>query len=123
MVSFVIPEYVENPEGGNLSPRTMPTVVAWIISVCGGALVIKPTTHQAPDLRFFAKAFSYVLVLAAAIYAMSLVGFLYVAPVLALVMMLMIGERRPVWLGVGVALMPALIWFLVTQLLERGLPG
>lgn len=123
MVSFVIPEYVENAEGGNLSPRTMPTVVAWIIAVCGGALVIKPTTHQAPDLRFFAKAFAYVVVLAAAIYAMSLVGFLYVAPVLALVIMLMIGERRPVWLGIGVVLMPALIWFLVTQLLERGLPG
>lgn len=123
LVFFVIPEYVEDVERGNLSPKTMPTVVAWIIAICGGLLIMKPTTHRAPDIRFFGKAAAYVAVLGASIYAMSLVGFLYVAPVLALVVMLMIGERRLLWLGFGVVLMPTLIWFLVTQLLERGLPG
>lgn len=123
LVFLVIPEYVEDAEGGNLSPKTMPIVVAWIIAICGGLLVIKPTTHQAPNGRFFARALAYVAVLGLSIYAMSLVGFLYVAPVLALVIMLMIGERRPLWLGIGVVLIPAAIWFLVTQLLERALPG
>lgn len=123
MYFLVIPEYVEDASGGNLAPKTMPNVVAWVIAVCGGLLVIKPTNHAAPDGRFFAKAAAYVAVLAAAIYAMSLVGFLYVSPVLALVLMLMIGERRPLWLGVGVVVVPAAIWFLVTQLLERALPG
>ena len=123
MFFLVIPVYVEDAQGGNLSPRTMPNVIAWVIAVCGGFLVIKPTTHQAPDGRFFAQVAAYVAVLGAAIYAMSLVGFIYVAPVLALVIMLMIGERRLLWLGIGVVLMPAAIWFLVTQLLERGLPG
>lgn len=123
MVFLVIPNYVEDAQGGNLSPKTMPNVVAWVIAVCGGLLVIRPTTHTAPDMRFFARAAAYVAVLGAAIYAMSWFGFVYVAPVLALVIMLMIGERRPFWLGFGVVLMPAVIWFLVTQLLERGLPG
>lgn len=123
MVFFVIPAYVEDAQGGNLSPKTMPTIVAWIIAICGGLLVLKPTNHQAPDARFFAQAFAYVVVLGVAIYAMTLVGFLYVAPVLALIIMLMIGERRPLWLGLGVVVMPAAIWFLVTQLLERALPG
>lgn len=123
MVFVVIPEYVEDAQGGNLSPRTMPVIVAWVIAVCGGLLVIRPTTHQAPDARFFTLAFVYVAILGLAIYAMSKVGFLYVAPVLALVLMLMIGERRPLWLGIGVVLIPAAIWGLVTQLLERGLPG
>jgi putative tricarboxylic transport membrane protein len=123
MVFLVIPAYVEAPEGGNLSPRTLPYVVAWVISVCGGLLILKPTTHQAPDGRFFMQAGAYVAVLGGSIYAMSLFGFIYVAPALALVIMLMIGERRPLWLGIGAVLMPAAIWFLVTQLLERGLPG
>lgn len=123
MIFVVIPEYVEDVDRGNLSPKTMPVIVAWIIAFCGGLLVIKPTTHRAPDRKFFGMAFAYVAVLGVAIYAMSLVGFLYVAPILALVIMLMIGERRPLWLAVGVVLMPAAIWYLVTQFLERGLPG
>jgi len=123
MFFFVIPEYVEDPQGGNLSPKTMPNIVAWVLAICGGLLVLRPTNHAAPDARFFLKTTAYVAILGCAIYAMSLVGFLYVAPVLALVLMLMIGERRPLWLGVGVVLMPAAIWFLVTQLLERALPG
>lgn len=120
---YVIPEYVEDPDGGNLSPRTMPNVVAWVLAVCGGLLVIKPTDHAAPDMRFFAQATVFVVVLGAAIYAMTWVGFLYVAPVLALMIMLMLGERRPLWLAAGVVVVPAAIWFLVTQLLERALPG
>lgn len=123
LVFIVVPNYVEDAQGGNLSPKTMPTIIAWVLAVCGGILLIKPTNHQAPDGRFFLRAGAYVAVLGMAIYAMSLVGFLYVAPVLALVIMVMIGERRPLWLGIGVVLMPAAIWFLVTQLLERGLPG
>lgn len=123
LVFIVIPQYVEDVDHGNLSPKTMPIVVAWIIAVFGGLLMIKPTSHRAPELRFFGKAAAYVAVLGGAIYAMSVVGFLYVAPPLALVIMLMIGERRPFWIGLGVVVMPALIWFLVTQLLERGLPG
>ena len=123
MVFIVIPTYVEDAQGGNLSPKTMPTIIAWVITACGGLLAVKPTTHTTPDARFFAQAAAYVTVLGGAIYAMSLVGFIYVAPVLALVIMLLIGERRPLWLGMGVVLMPAAIWFLVTQLLERALPG
>lgn len=123
MIFLVIPNFVENPQGGNLSPRTLPTVVAWILAICGAVLVIKPTNHTAPDGRFFLQAAVYIAVLGAAIYAMSQFGFVFVAPVLALVLMLMIGERRPLWLGIGVVLMPAAIWFLVTQLLERALPG
>lgn len=120
---YVIPEFVEDPQGGSLSPRTMPNVVAWVLAVCGALLIIRPTDHTAPDVRFFAQATAYVAVLGTAIYAMSLVGFLYVAPVLALLIMLMIGERRPLWLLSGVVVVPAAIWFLVTQLLERALPG
>ena len=41
---------------------------------------------------------------------MGELGFLPVAPGLALVIMLMIGERRWAWLGAGVVAVPAAIW-------------
>ncbi|MFK8033911.1 MAG: tripartite tricarboxylate transporter TctB family protein [Hyphomicrobiales bacterium] len=123
MVFLVIPNYIEVPQGGSLSPKTLPNIIAWLIAACGGLLILKPTNHKAPPPRFFVMVSAYVVVLAASIYAMSLFGFIYVAPVLALIIMLMIGERRPLWLAAGVVLMPATIWYIVTQLLERGLPG
>lgn len=122
MYFAVIPVQVEQIDGRNLAPATMPNIVAIVIAVCGGLLMLKPTTHQAPNARFFAISFAFVAVLAGSIYSMSFVGFEFVAPPLALIIMLMIGERRPLWLLTGVVLMPAAIWFLVTQLLERALP-
>ncbi len=65
---------------------------------------------------------AYTALLAAGIYTMSLFGFEYVAPVLALALMLMIGERRPLWLVLGTVVMPLIIWFLVTFALGRALP-
>jgi len=53
---------------------------------------------------------------------MSRFGFVIVSPVLALAIMLLFGERRPIWLALGCVGMPAIIWLLVVQILERPLP-
>lgn len=119
---LVIPNQVEAVDGGNLSPKTMPSIVSMIIAICGGLLVFRPTGHQVPNARFFGIAAFYAALLAVGIYAMSLFGFEYTAPVLALAIMLVIGERRLLWLSIGAVVMPVAIWFLVTQLLERALP-
>jgi putative tricarboxylic transport membrane protein len=122
MYFLVIPVYVETAEGGSLSPKTLPNIISIIIAISGGFLVIKPTAQQMRDPRKMAITGLYAALLAAGIYAMSWFGFEYVAPVLALSIMWMIGERRPLWLVSGVVIMPAAIWFAVTQLLGRGLP-
>ncbi|KIN61787.1 TctB domain containing protein [Sulfitobacter noctilucae] len=122
MYFLVIPVYVETAEGGSLAPNTLPNIISIIIAVSGAFLVIKPTKHQMRDPRRMAITGFYVLLLIAGIYGMSKFGFEFVAPVLAFALMWMIGERRPLWLISGVVLMPALIWFVVTQLLGRGLP-
>lgn len=119
---LIIPAQVETPDGGNLAPETVPKYIAIVIAVCGALMVIKPTEHQTQDLRAFMLTGAYTGVLAIGIYAMSLFGFEYVAPVLSLAIMLMIGERRPLWLVAGVIVMPLLIWFLVTYPLGRSLP-
>lgn len=122
MYFFVIPVYVENAEGGSLAPNTLPNIVSIIIAISGLLLAIKPTKQQMRDPRKMAITGIYVLLLVAGIYGMSIYGFEYVAPVLALAIMWIIGERRPLWLVSGVVIMPALIWFVVTQLLGRALP-
>ena len=122
MYFLVIPEYVEFNDEGNIAPSTMPNIISLVIAFFGGVLVLKPTPHQLQDKLFILKTAGYIAMLAAGIYAMSLFGFQYVGPVLALAIMLMIGERRPLWLGAGVILMPLIIWFLVTHVLGRALP-
>ena len=56
------------------------------------------------------------------LFAMSRFGFAIVSPFLALAIMLIFGERRPIWLALGGLGMPAVIWLLVVQILERPLP-
>lgn len=119
---YVIPTFVEQAEDGNIAPATMPNLVAIVMGLCGVVVMIRPTAHETPDLRLMARAALFAGVIALAIYAMSWVGFVYVAPVFALILMGMIGERRLLWLLIGAAGMPGLIWFLVTQVLDRVLP-
>lgn len=122
MYFVIVPAQVETTDGGNLDPNTVPNYICVIVAMCGALLVLKPTERQTPDLRTFFLAGTYAAVLAAGIYAMSLFGFEYVAPVLSFAIMVMIGERRPLWLIGGAVLMPLLIWFLVTYPLGRALP-
>lgn len=119
---LIIPNYVEVVDGSNISPDTMPKFIAIVIAVCGGILMIKPTSQTIRDPRKMAITGMYIAVLTLGIYTMSLWGFEYAAPVLAFVIMWLIGERRPLWLLSGVVIMPTLIWFIVTYLLERALP-
>lgn len=122
MYFLVNPNYIESVDGGNIAPSTVPNVVAIVIAFCGGLLALKPTNHSVGNLRSIARTGFYVGILVVGLYAMAWFGFEYVAPVLALAIMWTIGERRPFWLVFGAAGMPALIWFLVTMVLERALP-
>lgn len=122
MYFWVNPNYIETVEGGNISPDTLPNIISIILAVSGAFLALKPTDHQVRNPALMAKTGLYVALLVVGIWAMSWVGFEYVAPVLALAIMWFIGERRPFWLGLGVVAMPTIIWFLVTQVLGRALP-
>lgn len=122
MYFYVIPNYVEVVDEGNIAPATMPNIISVILAVSGAVLMLKPTDFQVRSPNLMAKTGLYVALLAGGIYAMSVFGFEYVAPILALAIMWLIGERRPHWLALGVIGMPVIIWFLVTQALGRSLP-
>jgi putative tricarboxylic transport membrane protein len=122
LYAAIIPAFVEQAEGGWLQPDTVPNAVSIVLAFCGAVLVVKPASHGGPNARELARAALYFTLLAAGLAAISLAGFLYAAPVLALAVMLCLGERRPIWLLTGSAVMPAAIWYLVAQVLERALP-
>jgi len=122
MYFMVIPTFVEVTDEGNIAPSTMPNWLSIIIALGGAALIVKPTQHQTQSLKSFAITGAYAGALVIGVFAMSYFGFVYVGPVLALAIMLMIGERRPLWLFAGTVIMPATIWFFVEHLLHRVLP-
>ena len=57
-----------------------------------------------------------------AVFGFHKFGFIYTAPIFALSIMLLIGEKRILWLLLGVFLIPFLILLIVEQLLGRLLP-
>lgn len=122
LLFVVFPAQIESLDDGSIRPDTLPNALAWILVVCGTLLALRPGFQAVPDPRQAVWAFIFIALLAAGLFAMSLFGFLKTAPVLALLILLLFGERRPLWLGFGVAGLPAIIWFLVAYLLERPLP-
>ena len=119
---FVIPAYVETVDAGWIHPDTIPDAAAITVGCCGAWMMLRPTGHRVPDLATALRAGFYFVLLACGVYLISKVGFLFASPVIALALMLCTGERRPFWLALGVAGMPASIWVFVVLLLERPLP-
>jgi putative tricarboxylic transport membrane protein len=118
----IIPTQVDMTGDSWVLPATIPNAMAVIMAVCGALLMLKPTNqrgHNTTDLMF---AVMYFVLLALGLFAMSKFGFVYTGPFIALIIMLLIGERRPFWLGLGVIALPVAIWVLVAQILERSLP-
>lgn len=118
----IIPTYVEQSEGGNLAPNTLPNFLSIVIAGCGFFLLIKPTNWKIKDKNLFGIAALYGIVISCGVYAMTWFGFLWVSPLLAMAMMLLMGERRLVWLALGAVATPMTIWFFVVQILDRALP-
>ncbi len=119
---YVIPNYVDRINYGALHPDTVPNAVSVLLAICGAGLIVKPTGQHAPDGALALRAGCFMAVLVGAIWVMSKLGFLYTASPLALVLMVMIGEKRPLWIGIGVVAVPFLIWLAVDIGLDRPLP-
>jgi len=121
MIFVIIPAHVETAEGGVIQPATLPKALCWLMVAGGAWLVARPGDSPMPPSRQLLRAAAHVVLLAGGVAAMASFGFALVAPLMALAMMLLIGERRFSWLGVGALLMPALIWAFVAHILGRPL--
>lgn len=118
----VIPWQTEVVDYGWMRPETLPEGMAIVIAVSGLILAIRPQGAVTFERRRALRAAVYLGLVAAGVWLVSLFGFEAVAPAMALTIMLLIGERRPLWLTLGVAGIPFLIWLSVAVLLGRPLP-
>ena len=120
---FVIyPIEIEDINDGSIRPDTLPNAIAGFLVICGIWLALKPGESAARDPRELTMVVLYIAVMAIGLFAISHFGFVIVSPFMALTIMLLFGERRPIWLALGCVGMPAVIWLLVAQILERPLP-
>ena len=121
LVWWIIPWQAEEVGYGWLRPRTLPYILAVGIAVCGVWMILRPVVEELPQVNW-PRAALYAGLLVGGLALMSRFGFLWIGPPMALVLMLIAGERRPLWLAAGAAGTPAVIWLAVAVLLERPLP-
>ena len=119
---YVIPNFVDQIDFGAIHPDTVPNALSIVLAISGAGLILRPTGQGAPDFPLLLRSGFYLVVLVSGIALMARFGFVIVGPVLALIIMLMVGERRPAWIGFGVIVIPFLIWLAVDVGLNRTLP-
>ncbi|MFH2132113.1 MAG: tripartite tricarboxylate transporter TctB family protein [bacterium] len=119
---WVIPNYTEPADVGWLKPATLPNITAIIIIITGATHFVFPTGKATFDALFSLRVGLFFAIGVIGLFLMDLIGFTIAAPLLVLTLMLIIGERRPLWLVSGVVLLPASIWLCVDYLLHRPLP-
>ena len=122
LLFVVFPFAIEDMDDGSIKPDTVPNAIAAFLVICGVLLAIKKGEQTKRDTRELLLVLLYFTIIAAGLFAIPHFGFLIVSPFLAMAIMLIFGERRPIWLALGCVGMPAIIWFLVIQVLERSLP-
>jgi putative tricarboxylic transport membrane protein len=118
---WIIPRHTETVDYGWLRPATLPNVTAIIVIVASIIHVIFPSGKAEFDGPLAMRAGFFFVISLAGLFLMHHVGFLIAAPLLIMVLMLSIGERRPLWLATGVVLVPLGIWSAIELLLKRSL--
>lgn len=122
LLFWIIPRHTEPVDYGWLRPATLPNITAVIVIISGIIHVLFPSGTAEFDVQFALRAGLFFTISLAGLFVMHHLGFLITAPILATVLMLMVGERRPFWLFIGVVMIPLGIWSSVGLLLKRPLP-
>lgn len=118
---LVMPQQVEAVSYGRIMPSTLPTILLWIISAAAAIQLVTLKDNVGLNSRAVIRAAMVLALMATTTWLMDLFSFEYVAPILALLLMLFIGERRWHWLLLGGIVIPLGIWLLVEQVLNRAL--
>lgn len=122
LLFVVIPRQTEVIAYGWMRPQSLPNAAAVVIVVAGAFLAFRPRGVVDFEWRQAGGAALYLGLVIAGVYLIALYGFEVVAPLIAMAVMLLAGERRPAWLALGAAGIPFVIWLAVTVLLDRPLP-
>lgn len=119
---WVIPNHSSASATGWMRPRTLPTICASVLVLAGLGLLLRPVGAVDLPLRRWLRAGAILAAILLGLLGFAQVGFLATAPLLLVALMLLAGERRPLWIIGGGVLIPGFVWVTVTILLSRPLP-
>ena len=122
LLFWIIPHHTEAVDYGWLRPATLPIITAVVVLISSIVHFIFPTGNAEFNVKLALRAGSFFVISLAGLYLMHLIGFLVAAPLMVFVIMVLVGERRPLWLIAGIALIPLAIWSSIELLLDRPLP-
>ncbi len=122
LLLWIIPRHTETVDYGWLRPATLPIITAVIVIVASIIHILFPTGKVEFDVKLALRAGLFFGISLLGLFLMHLVGFRLAAPIMILVLMLLIGERRPLWLITGIVIIPLVMWSTIELLLKRPLP-
>jgi putative tricarboxylic transport membrane protein len=122
LLFWIIPQHTETVDYGWLRPATLPIITAVIVIITGIIHILLPLGKVEFDVSLASRAGLFFVIALSGLFLMHLAGFLVAAPILIAVLMLLIGERRPLWLMTGIVLIPLAMWSTIELLLKRPLP-
>ena len=122
LLFWIIPRHTETVDFAWLRPATLPIVTTIIIIISSIVHLIFPTGKTDFDLRLALRAGLFFVISVIGLVLMKHIGFIFAAPLLVMVLMLLVGERRPLWLISGIVLIPLAMWSSIVLLLNRPLP-
>ncbi len=118
---LVIPANTESADYG-MQPSTIPNLCAGALLLFGLAQAAFPAGAVKIAGREHLRVAMFAATAFLALWGMSVLGFVVAAPLFALAVMLLVGERRPIWIAAGVVAVPGIIWLVAVPLLDRTLP-
>jgi len=122
LLFWIIPRQTETVANAWLRPATLPTITAVIVIIASIVHLIFPAGKAEFDVPLALRAGLFLVISLMGLFLMHIIGFLIAAPLLVLVLMLLVGERRPLWLIAGVVLIPLAMWSSIELLLNQTLP-
>ncbi len=122
LLAWLTPHYTETTDFGWLKPATLPNILSVIMIIGGLIQTFLPTGRTELDGALTLRTAGLLALCLIALLLMKYLGFIIVAPTLAFVVMMIIGERRPLWMFIGILLVPTSLWAIVVLVLERSLP-
>ena len=122
LLFWIIPRHTETVDYAWLRPATLPVITAVIVIISSIVHLIFPSGKAEFNVPLALRAGLYFVVSLLGLFLMYFVGFLIAAPLLVMALMLLVGERRPLWLIAGIVLIPLAMWSSIVLLLNRPLP-
>ncbi|MBW2027774.1 MAG: tripartite tricarboxylate transporter TctB family protein [Deltaproteobacteria bacterium] len=122
LLFWIIPRHTETVDYAWLRPATLPIITAVVALISSIVHIIFPSGTAELDVKLALRAGLFFVISLLALLLMHFLGFLVGAPFLVMVLMLLVGERRPLWLIAGIVLIPLAMWSTIVLLLGRPLP-